>query len=176
MPTLIIEDGTVATSTANSYITVAEVDTFIDNQGLSGWSTLSTTDRETAILRGMSYIETFPFKGVKMSWSDPLEWPRYGVWDDSYYGSTEDWSSEELAFYQEIPKGVKNAACRAAYEESQSAGVLQANVASNIRSERIDVISTEYFGSEPSVTIYRQIEGFLKDLIKETNVAIVRRT
>ena len=175
MPTLIIEDGTLSTPSANSYVTVAEVDTFVSNFGLTGWSTLSTTVREQAILRGMAYIETFPFKGIKMSWEDPLEFPRYGVWDESYYGSMEDWSSEELAFYQEIPKQVKNAVCRAAYEESQSAGVLQANVASNIRSERIDVISTEYFGSQPSVTIYRQIEGFLKDLIKGTNVVTVRR-
>ena len=176
MPTLIIEDGTAASLSANSYVTVAEVDTFVSNLGLTGWSTLSTDAREQAILRGMDYVETFSFKGVKMDWANPLEWPRYGVWDDSYYGSTEDWSSEELAFYQEIPKGVKNAVCRAAYEESQSTGCLQSNTTSNIRREKIDVIETEYFSNEPSTTIYRTIEGFLKNLLNSVNIASVKRT
>lgn len=175
MPTLIVEDGTASSASANSYVTVAEVDTFCINYGLSGWSTLSTTNKETAIIRGMAYVETFNFKGIKMSYSDPLEWPRYGVWDESYYGMAEDWSSEELAFYQEIPKGVKNAVCRAAYEESQSSGCLQGSVTSNIKREKIDVLETEYFDNEPSVTIYRSVEGFLKGLLNSANVVNVRR-
>jgi hypothetical protein len=175
MPTLIVEDGTASSASANTYVTVAEVTTFCSDYGLSGWSTLSTTDQETAIIRGMAYVETFNFKGIKMSWEDPLEWPRYGVWDESYTGAMEDWSSEELAFYQEIPKGLKRAVCRAAYEESQSAGCLQSSGTSNIKREKIDVIETEYFFNEVSVTVYRTIEGFLKGLINSSNTATVRR-
>ena len=176
MPTLVLEEGDATVASANTYVEVTDVDTFCDNIGLTAWSTLSTTDKETAILRGMDYVETFSFKGIKMSWEDPLEWPRYGVWDNSYYGSMEDWSSEELAFYQEIPAGVKKAVCRAAYEESQSVGCLQSSVTSNIRREKIDVIETEYFANEPSITVYRTIEGYLKDLLNNSNIAVVRRT
>ena len=175
MPILILEDGTAASQSANTYVLISDVDTFCDNLGLSEWSALSITDKETAILRGMAAIETYDFKGVKMSWGNPLSWPRYGVWSESYYGGIEDWSSEEIAFYQEIPKGVKNAACRAAYEESQSAGCLQASGTSNIKREKIDVIETEYFDKYPSVTIYVQIEGYLKDLLKSGDVVNVRR-
>jgi hypothetical protein len=71
---------------------------------------------------------------------------------------------------------VKNAVCRAAYEESQSTGCLQSNTTSNIRREKIDVIETEYFANEPSITVYRTIEGYLKDLLNNSNIAVVRRT
>lgn len=171
MPTLIIEDGTASSQSANSYVTVDEVDTFCENYGLDSWATLSTTDKETAIFRGMAYVEAeFDFKGEKYSYDDPLEWPRVGIYEDVNIYPTTD-----LLYYQEIPKGVKNAVCRAAYEESVSPGILQANLTSNIRREKIDVIEVEYFGTEPSRTIYSAIAGFLKGLLKSANMASIKR-
>lgn len=174
--TLIIEDGTGTVENANSYVTVAEVTSFCTNYGLDSWLELENTAKITAILRGMAYVETFDFKGVKLKYTDPLEWPRYGVFDESYQGgSLADWSSEELAFYQEIPPAVKRAVCRAAYEESVSPGVLQPAGQSNIQSETIDVISVTYFKGVPALPVYPVIEGFLKGLLKSKNVAELRR-
>jgi hypothetical protein len=171
-PTLVIEDGTASTPSANSYVTVDEVVTFCVQYGLSSWASLATTDMITSILRGMAFVESeFNFKGVKMSYDDPLEWPRFGIYDEAGVDPSQD-----LLYYEEIPKGLKNAVCRAAYEESVVPGVLQANVTSNIRRERIDVIETEFFGTQPSKVIYRTIQGFLKGLIANTNTANVKRT
>lgn len=171
MPTLIIEDGTLASASANTYVEVIDVDTFCENYGLSSWAALATADKETAIFRGMAYIETFGFKGEKVSYDDPLEWPRYGVYDEGIM-----YPSLELPYYQEIPKGLKNAACRAAYEESVDAGVLQQTKANNVKKEKIDVIEYEYFSMQPSENIYSTIQGFLKGLIRNTNTATVKRT
>lgn len=165
MPTLIIEDGTAATASANSYVTEAEVATFCDDYGLTSWASLATPDTTRAIIRGMAYVETFNFKGEKYSYDDPLEWPRVGVYDGI-----------NLEPYQEIPLGLKKAVCRAAYEESVAPGILQANLTSNIRREKIDVIEVEYFGTTPSVVVYQTIAGFLKGLLKSGNVATVLRT
>jgi hypothetical protein len=173
-PVLVIEDGTAATLSANSYVTVAEVTTFCSDYGLSSWALLGSTDKITAILRGMAFVDSeFDFKGVKTNYYNPLEWPRYGVYDDL---DSDSFASEEMEWYQEIPSGVKKAACRAAYEESASAGVLQASLTSNIRSQKIDVIEVEYFGQQPSKTIYRTIQGFLKGLIRSSNAATILRT
>ena len=170
--TLIIEDGTVSSASANSYITVAEATTFCEQYGLDSWKDLSIADKTTAILRGMAYVESeFDFKGEKLSYDDPLEWPRYGIYEDESIDPSLD-----LLWYKEIPKGLKNAVCRAAYEESVDPGVLQANLVSNIKSERVDVIATEYFSSTPSRTVYRVIEGFLKGLLRNDNTANVKRT
>jgi hypothetical protein len=167
--TLIIEDGTVITD-ANAYVTVAEVTSFCTNYGLDSWALLGNTEKITAIIRGTAYVETFNFKGEKYSYDDPLEWPRVGVYDDI------NLEPEYEEFYQEIPLGLKKACCRAAYEESVSPGVLQANLTSNIKRERIDVIETEYFSNQPSKAIYQTIEGFLKGLLKNSNMATVLRT
>ena len=172
---LVVEDGTGTIASANTYITVVEADTFCSQRGLTDWATLSTANKEIAIIRGMGYVETFDFKGIKMSWQDPLEWPRYGVWDESFQGNMTDLSSEELAFYQEVPPGVKKAACQAAYEEAISPGVLQPAGQSNIQSETIDVISVSYFRDKPSQPVYPNIEGFLKGLLNNKNVANIRR-
>lgn len=170
MPTLIIEDGTASSASANSYVTLAEVTTFCENYGLSAWASASTTDQTTAVFRGMAYVETFNFKGVKYSYDDPLEWPRTGVYDDI------DLEPENEQYFQEIPNGLKYAVCRAAYEEVVSPGVLLSNLTSNIKREKIDVIETEYFANQPSATIYRTIEGFLKGLLRSGNVATILRT
>lgn len=171
MPTLIIEDGTMASASANSYVTVAEVNTFCENYGLSDWAALATTDKETAIFRGMAYVETFDFKGEKMKYDNPLEWPRYGIYDERDIEPSLD-----LVYYKEIPKGLKNAVCRAAYEESADAGVLQKVLATNVKREKIDVIEYEYFSASPSVNVYTAIQGFLKGLLRDVNVATIKRT
>lgn len=171
-PVLVIETGDATLASANSYVTVAEVNQFCAERGLTSWADLGNSDKITAILRGMDFVESeYDFKGGKLSEDDPLQWPRYGVYDDMGIDPSMD-----MLYYKEIPAGLKKAVCRAAYEESVSAGSLQANQVSNIRSESVDVISTTYFGSSPSRTIYRTIEGFLKGLLNDKNTANIRRT
>lgn len=173
--TLIVEDGTIVAN-ANSYVTVADVNTFCVNFGLTSWASLETSAKITAIIRATAFIDAeYNFKGIKMSFDSSLEWPRWGVYDESDVDLT-NLTPEEMYFYQEIPQALKNACCRAAYEESVSAGVLQSNLISNIKREKVDVIETEYFNNQPSKTIYRTIEGFLKNLITNKNTSIIKRT
>ena len=177
--TLIVEDGTIVAN-ANSYVTVAEVTAFCVNYGLDSWSSLGNTEKITATIRATAFIDSeYNFKGIKMSFDSPLEWPRWGVYDESDVDLT-NLTPEEMYFYQEIPQALKNACCRAAYEESVSVGVLQSNLVSGIKREKTDVLETEYFGSTPSSapskTVYRTIEGFLKNLITNKNTAIIKRT
>lgn len=173
MPTLILEDGTAASASANTYVEVTDVDTYCSNRGLTAWASLSTDDKETAILRAMDYIETFDFKGEKSDFENPLEWPRYGVYAE-YFDITL-LPADALAYYQEIPKQIKYAVCQAAYEESQSEGCLQESSTSNIKREKIDVLETEYFSDKPSVTVFRRIEGFVSKFIKSKVVVKVKR-
>lgn len=164
MPTLIVEDGSMASASANSYVTVAEVTTFCEDYGLSQWAALAaiaTSDQIPSILRGMAYIESLSFKGEKYEYDNPLEWPR--ILDD------DEWD-------EQIPPRLKMAVCRAAYEEAISPGVLQPNLTNNIKSEKVDVLSVEYFDSKPPQTIYSSIAGFLKGLVQSGNYATLLRT
>jgi hypothetical protein len=168
---IIIEDGTAASASANSYVTVAEVDTFCSNYGLTSWATLATANKESAIIRGMSFIETFNFKGYKTSVDNPLEWPRACVYDDNpgnYIAGIE-------VYINEIPKGLKRAVCRAAYEESEEQDVLQQSADVGIKRQKVDVIEIEYEGRNPAQTVYPVIKGFLKNLIEDSGMVVVKR-
>lgn len=162
MPTLILEDGTASSASANTYVEVADVDTFCENRGLTAWASLSTANKEEAILRAMDYIESLYFKGSKSDPENPLVWPRYMDYET---GIDED----------EIPKRLKYAVCQAAYEESQSPGELQGNYDDNVKREKIDVIETEYFSAKPSQKVFTKISGFLTGLVVPKGMADVKR-
>jgi hypothetical protein len=163
--TIVIEDGTASTPSANSYVTVAEVTLFCNDLGLSSWADLDSQEKAQAILRGMAYVESLDFKGVKDDYSNPLEWPRYGVYDDV------NAEPEDMQYYQEIPVGLKKAVCRAAYEESVSSGILQTSLTTGIKREKVDVIEVEYQQApmrSASQTLYPAITGYLKGLLKSS--------
>lgn len=79
---LIIEDGTGTNPSANSYTTVEELRTYATARGVD-LNDLSNPDLEVLLIKAMDYLESLAkkFKGYKVSASQPLQWPRYDVWD-----------------------------------------------------------------------------------------------
>ena len=176
---IIIEDGTCATASANSYVTVAEVDTYCSEQGYTSWASLATADKESSILRAMVYIEGLPFKGEKTDWENPLEFPRYGLYSDlqAFNISEVAWVPDTLTL---IPKALKRGVCQATYEESVSAGVLNPSVTQGVKREKIDVLEVEYFTSSGSETNFSKILSLMKSILKNqggnTGIMSVMRT
>jgi hypothetical protein len=171
---IVVEDGT-GISAANSYVTVEEVDDYCSQRGLSEWENASDDDKEAALMRGMDYIESFRFRGDKVNFENPLEWPRLGWYNEVSYGTT----AYILGAYDaHIPLGVKRATCRAAYEELMNKGTLQASLSKEdfIQSETVDVITTSYFDSMPGsiVDSFPVIKNHLKGLLRDS--VVVRRT
>jgi len=164
---LIIEDGTLTDTDANTYATLSYVTTYCSNLGLSEWAdAASDTVREAAILRAMAYIESKSYKGVKAEADDPLKWPREGVYDEDGYAIEND----------DIPTNLKKALARASYEEIKSSGILEPRLESGIKREKIDVIETEYFQSSAlSQTIFQAVDNYLQGLLKSTiSIPVIR--
>ncbi len=155
---LIIEDGSCSTASANSYITVEDVDAYCVNMGYTSWASLATLVKEQAILRGMVFIDSLPFLGQKTSYTNPLAWPRVGVYGEDVFGMT------EMVSYT-IPKCVKRGACEAAYEESVSAGVLLPTGEDNVKRTKIDVIEIEYFSNAVSKKVFSKIIALMNDVL-----------
>jgi hypothetical protein len=171
---IVVEDGTGVTG-ANSYVSLTEVGTYCSTRGLDEWAAaVSDAVREAALLRGMDYIDSIPFKGEKEDFQNELEWPRVGWYDAISYGSVEYTTGAYDAY---IPDGLKKATCRAAYEEILSTGVLQAASTRDdyVQTKTIDVISTTYFeGAENTRGDFPVVLGHLKGLLKTG--ARVKRT
>lgn len=177
---LVIEDGSLSTPSANSYITVAEVDTYCKQMGYSGWFVLSNTDKETAILRAMIYVDSLDFKGEKTYWDNPLAWPRIGVYGDqptvfNYPENYEYWSEYPI---DAIPKVLKRGLSEAAYLESITPGTLTTTQTTNIKREKVDVLEVEYFSPTPAETVQTKILALMKDILEPNggHFATVLRT
>lgn len=80
--TLIVEDGSVVDN-ANSYVTVAQADTFLENQGDATWTGVATDEgKESALIQATSYLQQkyrLLWKGSRVEAFQSLDWPRSGV-------------------------------------------------------------------------------------------------
>ena len=152
---IIVEDGTVIAN-ANSYVSVAFIDTFCANLGLSSWEAADDDDKDTALLRAMAYIEGMSFKGYKTEDDQTLKWPREAATDEDGYAIDTD----------AIPTCLKNASARAAYEELASPGILQGNLTRDdfTTSERVDVISITYEQGKNEI-VFRAIDTYLSGIV-----------
>lgn len=89
---LIVEDGTGKTD-AESYISVADADTYHSNHGNPAtWSGASTGTKETALREATDYVDRFygaVWVGTRKTTTQRLYWPRYDAWvDDVLLDST----------------------------------------------------------------------------------------
>ena len=118
--TLVVEDGS-GKSDANSYVSVAEADSY--NEGhvsTSGWDALTTGQKEAALVMAARTIDgSFQFKGFKTVQTQALQWPRDSVKDpdsdDSVYPRNLSTRFNEFA-NDTVPQIVKNAAIEMARE------------------------------------------------------------
>ena len=161
--TLTVEDGSGVTG-ANIHVDTTDVDLFCTNRNLTAWADVTEELKKAAILRAMDWIESRNFKGIKTNRDNPLKWPRYEVYSEDAY----------LLDSEVIPNNLKFAVDKAAYEESQSAGILQVNLTSDDFARRVKVGSIEVERSYSHYkTTFQQIESYLSDLV-ESGTQLVR--
>jgi hypothetical protein len=92
--TIVVEDGSIV-SGANSYITVAEFKSWANDRGITYGTDAKITEQ---LHRSMDYFESLPFKGVKHTKDQALQFPRDDLYIDGYSIDS-----------NEIPKEVKTA-------------------------------------------------------------------
>lgn len=85
--TIIKEDGT-GLATANSYATLIEAETYLENTGRKSsgaWLTASADEKRAALIQGTDYLDQYyrrRYKGEIFSSVQRLEWPRNNLVDD----------------------------------------------------------------------------------------------
>lgn len=152
---LTIEDGTNVAN-ADSYITVAEYNTWADARFGSGRSTAPATDAaaEQLILRAMDYFEGLEFQGIKTYESQALQWPRAWVVIDGYAKESD-----------EIPTEVKKALYELTYAEELGDGELN-QVERKVQSETVGPISVTYSSGSASNTLNPGVTKAIRKLLK----------
>lgn len=130
--TLVVEDGTIV-SGANSYVSDSDYTTYAAARGKTIGT--SATIREQELILAMDYIESHrsQFKGLKVSSTQPLQWPRSGVYIDGF-----------LIASDEIPTDLKSAQIEAAILASSTA-LLPSGSTQNVQSEKLGEMQITYF-------------------------------
>ena len=159
MLTLIVEDGT-GVQNANTYLTVAEAETILDNLGYSFDAALSEDQKEQFLIRSASYLESFwnQYQGNKNSCDQGLQWPRYGA---CIYNCA--------VANDVVPDQIKQAQALGTYYESNSQSLQPITSGQTVKMKEIaGAVKKEYFdnGSVDGVTQFRDIQNLLKPTFK----------
>lgn len=81
-------DATPSGASANSYVTVAEADAYVDVHVLSptsrdSWSALEVDDKARLVIQATRQLDWyFEWEGIKTIFNQPLDWPRSNVYRD----------------------------------------------------------------------------------------------
>lgn len=164
---LVTEDGT-GKADAESYIAVADADTYFTARGNAAWAALSTEQKEQALRKATDYMQAeydLRWAGERTGETQALSWPRYNV--PMRGVSAGLWPSDA------VPTAVARACAELAVRAS--AGDLTADVGAQVKSETVGPISVVYQDGARQQTGYPAIEHMLAALFKSGGqVAVVR--
>ena len=153
--TIEVETGSGSAS-SESYASVADVDTYQSNRGITLWATLSTAEKEQALRRATTYMEQvyrLKWIGRRYLSAQALSWPRIDA-ERADYPDTYDTDA--------IPTEVVSACCELAFKAAF--GDLAPDLGRTTKREKVDVIEVEYEKGVPYVR-YRAIDNLLAPLL-----------
>lgn len=163
---IIVEDGT-GLATAESYISVADADTYFSKRGNATWSALTTAQKEEALRKAADYMQAVYYNrwsGTRVNGVQALDWPRSFVvrTDYEYAGMNGSTFIGGNLYYpsDEVPDAVKRGQCELAVRAS-SADLL-ADQGRQIKTRTVGPISTTYTDGARQATRYALVEGMLQ--------------
>ena len=149
---LTVETGSQST-TAKSYVTVANYDTYL-NARYTSRADISDAQAEAYILRATDYFESLPFIGLKATEAQSMQWPRSGIVIDGFGKDN-----------NEIPNEVLIAIYELAYGFEQGYGINDPISRETVK-EKIGEIEVEYKNSSADRTLLPAASQALRKLIK----------
>jgi hypothetical protein len=100
-------DANPASATMNSYTSVEFADDYfaLHFKGNEAWIAFTTSQKQSLLVSATTILDTFSYGGLKTVRTQPLQWPRQGIYDDegNAYSSADQ------------PFKVKQATCELAY-------------------------------------------------------------
>ena len=151
---LVLETG-AGLSNADSYVSIAESDTYISNSFFPGdWSGNADYDKEKLLKTATKYLDSFyDFKGDKTVPTSSLRWPRRGVYD-----------SDGLAIGENtIPDRLKSAVIELAIYLASN-NLLEEQDSRGIKDIKVDVVEITFERSEKGWKMPNTVSHFMRGL------------
>ena len=98
-------DATVGGTSANSYVTATEADTYFASRLTANtWQSYVDETRQIALIQAAERMDQDDFLGERVTWEQAMKFPRYGIVDED-----SRWVNSTT-----IPQRIKNAQCELA--------------------------------------------------------------
>lgn len=168
---LIVETG-AQVSGSNTYATIDEFFTYIDNRGLTISATSDHDYVATLLIRAADYIEgkRARFQGDKTGDAQSMQFPRTDLYLDGVLVSSST-----------IPTELKNAQIRIAYDIdnlslSEAAPSIKAQDKGDVVMEKVGDIEVRYAesGNKSSMPYFSEAENLLKPFYKPSRFGMVK--
>lgn len=130
--TITVESGTGTDAAANSYATVEQLTAYCEQRNL-----VLPADAEVVkalLVQAADFVDTLAFKGERTSPSQPMQWPREGV-----YLYSDDEPLADTAIPSQLIKGQ----CQLAYDASLT-DLMPTGDGKEVLSEKVDVLEIKY--------------------------------
>lgn len=166
--TIVVEDGT-AKSDAQVYASVSFADAWHLARGITLWATLSTTEKEQALVRAANHLQLWfrmRWRGWRTTETQAMDWPRGGVpvpdgpSDPGYYSDS--------AIPIEVQQANAELAFKAAFEDL----LPDIDRSSAVKREKVDVIEVEYQDRAPLSKRFQSIELLLAPFLTSVSTGL----
>lgn len=157
--------ATAGSATANSYITLAEADAYLEaRSNVSLWDAASDATKNIALVESQRWLTVLGWLGLRSDTVQALAWPRQNVTDpdDPNYNYFDS---------DEVPQRVKDAQSELALEfiKAGATDISAFDPSVEIIEERIDVIATKYDRNRPTGTArYPTVMRYIRRLLSAT--------
>lgn len=150
---------TVGAANADSYVTIAEADTYCESHGITAWSDLDDDDEKAPALRKATQFMDGKFRGLikgrKADADQALAFPRVGCSDEDGNEFDDD----------VIPAVWKYATIEAAAREADSAGTLFPDLERETSSEKVGPIAVSYVAGAEVKTELTVVDNLVSGLL-----------
>lgn len=162
-------DATVGGASANSYVTLAEANTYMEGRlNASSWETDATDDNKNrALVEAANELTMLNWLGERTDSTQALSWPRQWAYDpdspiQDYYDSTV------------VPQRVKDAQMELAFQaiKAGTTDIFTMDSTKGVKRKKIDVIETEYDSvRRPSgLSAYPTVLRYIKPLLSSVGL------
>jgi hypothetical protein len=162
--------ATVGSASANSYVTLAEADTYMESRlNSTTWDDATTDNQNRALVEATRELTNRVWKGYRVDSTQALSWPRQWAVDPD--SPTQDYYDTDT-----VPQRVKDATCELAFQFilAGTTDVAALESTAGIRSETVGPISTEYepFLKAQGLSRYPRVMDLIRPLLASAGVSV----
>lgn len=167
--TLIVETGS-GSSTAESYISTTDADTYFSNRGVTAWAAFTTAQKESYLRKSTDFMLQRYRKywlGYRNLSTQSLDWPRSWVYAEPVISSAAGDPYPQLIDSDIVPVEVQRACAELALRASTYTDGLLPDVSDLVTEETIGPITTKYDKRSPDTPLYKAIDAMLSIYLKD---------